>query len=131
MPGPQWREITAALLFGAIGLWALRSDGVAMPRVPLVAALAVTALWALAVAGIGESDLVTQIAAAARNLAWFGFMVALYRSGVIERPPAIYSCAAASSGSSITSTNRPAGAAVAGSVEPAVTTSVTRRSATV
>jgi putative PEP-CTERM system histidine kinase len=83
-----WGHALAALLFGAIGLWALRSDGVAMPRVPLVAALAVTALWALAVAGIGESDLVTQIAAAARNLAWFGFMVALYRSGVIERPPA-------------------------------------------
>lgn len=83
-----WGHALAALLFGAIGLWALRSDATAMPRVPLVAALAVTALWALAVAGIGESDLVTQIAAAARNLAWLGFMVALYRSGAIERPPA-------------------------------------------
>lgn len=86
-----WGHALAALLFGAIGLWALRSDGTAMPRVPLVVALAVTALWALAVAGIGESDLVTQIAAAARNLAWFGFMVALYRSGAIERPPAAIS----------------------------------------
>ncbi|MCR5869787.1 MULTISPECIES: XrtA/PEP-CTERM system histidine kinase PrsK [unclassified Sphingomonas] len=83
-----WGHALAALLFGAIGLWALRSDGAAMPRVPLVSALAVTALWALAVAGIGEGDLVTQIAAAARNLAWFGFMVALYRSGAIDRPPA-------------------------------------------
>ncbi len=86
-----WGHALAALLFGAIGLWALRSDATAMPRVPLVAALAVTALWALAVAGIGESDLVTQIAAAARNLAWFGFMVALYRSGAIARPPAAIS----------------------------------------
>ncbi len=82
-----WGHALAALLFGALGLWALRSDGTAMPRVPLVAALALTALWALAVSGIGESDLVTQIAAAARNLAWFGFMVALYRSGAVERPP--------------------------------------------
>ena len=86
-----WGHALAALLFGALGLWALRSDGAAMPRVPLAAALALTALWALAVAGIGESDLVTQIAAAARNLAWFGFMVALYRSGAIERPPAAIS----------------------------------------
>ena len=86
-----WGHALAALLFGALGLWALRSDGTAMPRVPLAAALALTALWALAVAGIGESDLVTQIAAAARNLAWFAFMVALYRSGAIERPPAAIS----------------------------------------
>ncbi len=82
-----WGHALAALLFGAIGLWALRSGEATMPRIPLAAALAVTALWALAVAGIGESDLVTQIAAAARNLAWFGFMVALYRSGAVERPP--------------------------------------------
>ena len=83
-----WGHALAALLFGALGLWALRSDGLAMPRVPLAAALGVTALWALAVAGIGEADLVTQLAAATRNLAWFGFMVALTRSGAIERPPA-------------------------------------------
>ncbi|MCA1197717.1 PEP-CTERM system histidine kinase PrsK [Sphingomonas sp. R647] len=83
-----WGHALAALLFGALGLWALRSDGAAMPRIPLIAALAMTALWALAVAGIGENDLMTQIAGAARTLAWFGFMVALYRSGAIERPPA-------------------------------------------
>jgi putative PEP-CTERM system histidine kinase len=83
-----WGHALAALLFGALGLWALRSDGAAMPRIPLIAALAMTALWALAVAGIGESDLMTQIAGAARTLAWFGFMVALYRSGAIKRPPA-------------------------------------------
>ena len=83
-----WGHALAALLLFALGLWALRSDGAAMPRIPLIAALAMTALWALAVAGIGESDLMTQIAGAARTLAWFGFMVALYRSGAIERPPA-------------------------------------------
>ncbi len=83
-----WGHALAALLFGATGLWALRSDATTMPRVPLVAALAATALWALAVAGIGENDLVTQVAGAARNLAWFAFMVALYRGVAIERPPA-------------------------------------------
>lgn len=84
-----WGHALAALLFGVLGLWALRSaEAAALPRKPLAIALGITALWALAVAGIGESDLATHLALAARNLAWLTFMFVLQRRGGIERPPA-------------------------------------------
>lgn len=83
-----WSHALAALLFGALGLWALRRAEPGVPRKPLAAALALTALWALAVAGIGESDLVTKLAEGARNLAWLGFMIVLHRRSGAERPPA-------------------------------------------
>ncbi|MCW4461626.1 PEP-CTERM system histidine kinase PrsK [Sphingomonas sp. BT-65] len=83
-----WSHALAALLFGALGLWALRRAEPGVPRKPLAAALALTALWALAVAGIGESDLVTKIAEGGRNLAWLGFMIVLHRRSGSERPPA-------------------------------------------
>src|SRR5687768_2097140 len=79
----------AALLFASLALWALRSEGDgSLPRKPLAAALAMTALWALAVAGIGENDLVTRIAQGARNLGWLAFMIVVQRRGGTERPPA-------------------------------------------
>ncbi|WP_447726795.1 XrtA/PEP-CTERM system histidine kinase PrsK [Sphingomonas koreensis] len=83
-----WGHALAALLFGALGLWTLRRAETGVPRKPLAAALAMTALWALAVAGIGEADLTTRVAEAARNLAWLGFMIALHRRNGSERPPA-------------------------------------------
>ena len=83
-----WGHALAALLFGALGLWTLRRAQAGVPRKPLAAALAMTALWALAVAGIGESDLATRVAETARNLAWLGFMIALHRRNGSERPPA-------------------------------------------
>ncbi|WP_367305037.1 XrtA/PEP-CTERM system histidine kinase PrsK [Sphingomonas tagetis] len=84
-----WGHALAALLFGALALWALRGGGGGgVPRKPLAAALVMTALWALAVAGIGEEDLVTQIARGARNLAWLAFMIVVQRRSGIERPPA-------------------------------------------
>jgi putative PEP-CTERM system histidine kinase len=84
-----WGHALAALLFAALALWALRSAGDGtLPRKPLAAALGMTALWALAVAGIGEEDLATQIALGARNLAWLAFMIIVQRRRGIERPPA-------------------------------------------
>jgi putative PEP-CTERM system histidine kinase len=83
-----WGHALAALLFGALGLWTLRGAEAGVPRKPLAAALVTTALWALAVAGIGEADLVTRVAEAARNIAWLGFMIALHRRNGSERPPA-------------------------------------------
>lgn len=82
-----WGHALAALLFGALGLWALRT-GAGLPRKPLAAALAMTALWALAVAGIGEADLATKIAQGARDLAWLAFMIIVQRRGGQQRPPA-------------------------------------------
>lgn len=84
-----WGHALAALIFAALALWALRSEGPGgIPRKPLAVALAMTALWALAVAGIGEADLVTEIAQAARDLAWLSFLIVVQRGRGIERPPA-------------------------------------------
>lgn len=83
-----WGHALAALLFGALGLWTFRGAEAGVPRKPLGIALIMTALWALAVAGIGETDLTTRIAESARNLAWLGFMIALHRRHGAERPPA-------------------------------------------
>lgn len=83
-----WGHALAALLFGALGLWTFRGAEAGVPRKPLGVALMMTALWALAVAGIGEADLTTRIAESARNLAWLGFMIALHRRHGSERPPA-------------------------------------------
>jgi len=83
-----WGHALAALLFGALGVWTLRGTEPGVPRKPLGIALIMTALWALAVAGIGEADLTTRVAEAARNLAWLGFMIALHRRHGSERPPA-------------------------------------------
>ncbi|WP_353204568.1 XrtA/PEP-CTERM system histidine kinase PrsK [Sphingomonas sp.] len=85
MTGPAtlilWSHALAALLFAGVALTRLRADAVttaaALPRLTFVIALGTTALWALAVAGIGTSDVVTGLAEAARNLAWLGFMYAL------------------------------------------------------
>lgn len=87
MTGPAtlilWSHALAALLFAGVALSRLRADGVtaatALPRLTFVVALGTTALWALAVSGIGATDVVTRIAEAARNLAWLGFMYALVR----------------------------------------------------
>ena len=74
-----WSHALAALLFAGVALTRLRDAGTALPRLTFVVALAITALWALAVAGIGPADLVTLVAESARNLAWLGFMFALVR----------------------------------------------------
>ena len=87
MTGPAtlilWSHALTALLFAGVALSRLRADGVgagaALPRLTFVVALGTTAVWALAVAGIGAVDVVTRIAEAARNLAWLGFMYALVR----------------------------------------------------
>ncbi len=74
-----WSHALAALLFAGVALSRLRDAGSALPRLTFVAALGMTALWALAVAGIGTTDVVTRVAESARNLAWLGFMYALVR----------------------------------------------------
>lgn len=82
-----WTHALAALLFGALALWAWRSGAHGVPRVPLTTALAVTALWALAVAGIGPDMPVPRIAETLRDLAWLGFMLGLHRRDGRARPP--------------------------------------------
>lgn len=82
-----WTHALAALLFGALTAWAWQSRETGLPRRTLTAALAMTALSALAVAGIGGTEMVTRIAETLRNLAWLGFMLTLHRRGGHIRPP--------------------------------------------
>lgn len=73
-----WSHALAALLFGAAALAAWRRpDG--RLRIAFATALLLSALWALAVAGIDARDLGTRTAQAGRDLAWLGFMLALVR----------------------------------------------------
>ncbi|HWU95337.1 MAG TPA: XrtA/PEP-CTERM system histidine kinase PrsK, partial [Sphingomonas sp.] len=58
-----------------------------LPRRPLAFALATTALWALAIAGIGSTDVASWFAETLRNLAWLGFMLVLHRRDAQSRPP--------------------------------------------
>ena len=82
-----WLHALAALLFGALALWAWRTDLAGLPRRPLAFALAATALWALAIAGIGSTDVASWFAETLRNLAWLGFMLVLHRRDAQTRPP--------------------------------------------
>jgi putative PEP-CTERM system histidine kinase len=82
-----WLHALAALLFGALALWAWRATEAGLPRRPLALALGTTALWALAVSGIGATDIATQFAETLRNLAWLGFMLVLHRRDGQSRPP--------------------------------------------
>ena len=74
-----WGHALAALLFAGVAFTRLRDAGTALPRLTFVLALSITALWALAVAGIDARDITTRVAESLRNLAWLGFMFALLR----------------------------------------------------
>jgi putative PEP-CTERM system histidine kinase len=74
-----WAHALAALLFGALAISRLREPADGLPRGSFAFALAATALWALAVAGIDARDIATRIVETVRNLAWFGFLYTLLR----------------------------------------------------
>lgn len=74
-----WSHALAALLFAALALWAVKRPSPTLSRWPLVAALAATAVWALAVAGLGGADAATRAIDGVRNLATLGLMFALHR----------------------------------------------------
>jgi len=82
-----WSHALAALLFGGLAVWTMRAPASGLPRRPLAAALALSSLWALAVAGIGAGEMVTRIFETLRNLGWLGFMVTLHRRDANVRPP--------------------------------------------
>ena len=74
-----WGYALAALLFGALALdQARRPDGGWTGRA-FVAALILTALWALAIAGIGGHDVSARVAESLRNIGWLVFMFLLVR----------------------------------------------------
>ena len=72
-----WVHALVALLFAGVALAAARSARPVAPRATLVAALGLTALWALAVAGIGTRDVATHAVAGARDLGWLAVLFVL------------------------------------------------------
>ncbi len=83
-----WSHALAAFLFGLLAIWSWRRGGRAIPGRPLAVALAATALWALAVAGIGGAEAGTRIAELLRDFSWLGFMLVLMRRDGNLRQPA-------------------------------------------
>ncbi|MBS0477790.1 MAG: PEP-CTERM system histidine kinase PrsK [Proteobacteria bacterium] len=84
-----WGHAVAALLFATLALSQLRTGVVSLPRTAFLAALGLTALWALAMSGIGSGDMVTWVAESLRNLGWLGFMFALLRRDTARRGGAV------------------------------------------
>lgn len=80
-----WTHALAALLFGLLAIRQWRQPGGGLPRAGFIVALGATALWALAVAGIGSRDTATQLAEAVRDLAWLAFMAAVLWRVPVER----------------------------------------------
>ncbi len=94
-----WAHALAALLFGALSLSQARVRG----RRAFAAALAVTALWALAVAGIDPGAAILPVVEAARDTAWLLAMLLFVRGqarlgvgiGAVYAAVATIACAAA------------------------------------
>lgn len=84
-----WGHALAALLFAGLALSQLRAGAVSVPRTAFIVALGLTALWALAMAGIGSGEVVTWVAESLRNLGWLSFMFALLRRDTARRGGAV------------------------------------------
>ncbi|WP_294333846.1 XrtA/PEP-CTERM system histidine kinase PrsK [uncultured Sphingomonas sp.] len=82
-----WLHALAALLFALLPLAALRTGGDALPRRALAGALGLTALAALATAGIGADEIVTHATEALCTLGWLAFLLLLHRRAGEPRPP--------------------------------------------
>ncbi|HVF93049.1 MAG TPA: XrtA/PEP-CTERM system histidine kinase PrsK [Sphingomonas sp.] len=74
-----WGHALAALLFGVLAVRQLRNPQRGWPQKTFVIALGVSALWALAVAGIDPRDVTARVAGSLRNIAWLAFMLALVK----------------------------------------------------
>ncbi len=82
-----WGHAIAALMFGALAFWTWQrgaADDV-LPATPLSMALALTALWALSVAGLGDGQAVTHLFAGLRTLGWLALLFAIQQRGGFDR----------------------------------------------
>jgi putative PEP-CTERM system histidine kinase len=75
-----WSHALAALLFGVLAIWQLRHWNGDHRNRPLVAAFAVTAVWAIFVALLGPRHVLSGLAESARNVAFLAFMYGILRS---------------------------------------------------
>lgn len=76
----QWSHALAASLFGALAVWLARRNEERETRILAFACLAMAG-WALSVAMAGASAWLPGLAEHVRNLAWLGFMYAVWRQG--------------------------------------------------
>lgn len=76
-----WGHALAALAFGLLALGALRRPRDGGARLGLTVACILTALWALAVAGIGVGDVAARLGESLRNLVWLAVLATLVRQG--------------------------------------------------
>lgn len=75
-----WSHALAALAFALLASrWPRQAHEATLRSAAITTALVVTALWALAVAGIGSDDLATRIVQSLRNLTWLAAMLLLVR----------------------------------------------------
>lgn len=79
-----WGHAIAALLFGALAFWTADRGAAdaALPRGWLSLSLALTALWTLSVAGIGDGQAISHLFAGLRTLGWLVLLIAIqHRAG--------------------------------------------------
>lgn len=74
-----WLHGLAALLFCGAAIVEARRPSRFVGHLLLLAALGITALWALGVAGIGDGEMPVRVALTLRNLAWLAVLSALSR----------------------------------------------------
>jgi putative PEP-CTERM system histidine kinase len=72
-----WSHLLAGGLFAITAVWQLRRWSTDRDGRPLVAALAVVAVWMLLLAALGSEHLLPRLAESARNLAFLAFMYGL------------------------------------------------------
>ena len=86
-----WTYSLAALLFGALAFSRLRGDASGAAATMLIVALGATALWALAIAGIGATDVAARIAECLRNLMLLALAATCWTRARREMPGATLS----------------------------------------
>lgn len=72
-----WVHALGALFFAVLAFAQARPGTTSLPARAFAAALGITALWSLAVAGIGFGDVVTRLTEGLRQLAWLAMMAML------------------------------------------------------
>ena len=94
-----WIHSLVALLFCGVAVTLPRPDSAApVARWLLTAAAVATALWALAIAGIGSADVAARVTGALRDLAWLAVLGVAARAGQgIEAPARLGAYAATAS----------------------------------
>jgi putative PEP-CTERM system histidine kinase len=84
-----WSHSLAAVLFGALAIWQLRTGHGNRRNRPLVAAFAVMSAWAIFVAMLGPRHLTAGLAESARNFAFLAFMYGIVQGAGDERHRAV------------------------------------------